>query len=317
MQRMRLFKRKRNTPGLVQEDWPEPDHSGDEIMAGGNRLTDLPDGSTGWSADSPNGRYTIKWSGREGGYSLAGDHKTLVNGRLVRPEEGHVSDTGTFVICDWLDESLTGCFYAFDLRGYTLIKRVFQANLLNGGVSPDGSMAVCQTAHCDTDDGNILTLFSLKEGTERWRIHPPTGWADHYSFAEDGSAIYVEIADRGRFRYDSTTAEFLDQNLWEESILVSGSPFDAFALGEARAAELSSVPSAKEIETVIETFQAVLRLGITKYPNLAASAHRAIGEHQERVGDEKSAIASYERALTFDAKVGVKRRLAILKKDTD
>src|ERR1019366_1285055 len=110
---------------------------------------------------------------------------------------------------------LQGVFLAFDRSGKPLIKRRFEANLFNNGLSVDGSTATCQTANAyEGEDGSKLTIFNLRAGVEVASWIPLSGWADFYAFPAEG-VIQLGYAKLGLFSY-RWDGEFLDAEKWQE-----------------------------------------------------------------------------------------------------
>jgi tetratricopeptide (TPR) repeat protein len=72
--------------------------------------------------------------------------------------------------------------------------------------------------------------------------------------------------------------------------------------------------SKSEADVLIKILNDALKSKLVGYPNEQAKAHRTAGEIYENLGETDSAIKSYEKALLLNPKVGVKRQLAILKK---
>src|SRR3546814_4600282 len=88
---------------------------------------------------------------------------------MERPNDGKVADDGTFILNDWGSrDALAGTFMAFARDGRPILKRDYAANRLNNGLSPDGGLAVCQTANAPgSPDSSLLTVFDLTEARIR------------------------------------------------------------------------------------------------------------------------------------------------------
>ncbi len=104
----------------------------------------------------------------------------------------------------------------------------------------------------------------------------------------------------------SFKGEIVDKDSWNEYRLSEALEADygysayylSFEMEPARALELLKVSIGKKLES--------------KFP---AKVYRRIGEVYEELGDLTAAISNYEAALAIDPKVGIKKRLAALKKD--
>lgn len=267
---------------------------------------------------SPDGKYTLGW--RDGSYVLLDGDEIILQGKIERPNDGKVADNGTFILNDWMShEELNGTFYAFDIQENTLVKKEFQANLFNNGLSNDGKYAVCQTANSDNDDGNTLNLFDLSTGEHLWQRHPECGWGDSYEFDTKEQLIYIVNKDLGKFAYNFV-GEFLDSERWHKASIEDAiKQPDGRSLAYIVREEFLSLDDQIDIDTgkeILSLLKKALQLGFDEYPSEEAMAYRTMGEIHEALDNKLKAIESYEKALELNPKVGVKRRLSALKKDT-
>lgn len=188
-------------------------------------------------AKSPNGRYVLVWSdadsdGQRGGmrdsglgrYALLEDGRIVVEGRLERPNDGKVTNSGVFLLHDWrFGQGLSGRICAFAADGRVLVDHAVEANLFNNGLSPDGAFAASQTANAPSDDGNQLFVFDLTEGALIARFSPEIGWADSYKFNAKTRTIRLRQRDGGEFAFGFDGA-FIDREAWIEHGLAAGKP---------------------------------------------------------------------------------------------
>ncbi|MHC4533483.1 MAG: tetratricopeptide repeat protein [Planctomycetota bacterium] len=281
----------------------------------------------GQFSTSPNGRYTLGWregtpasepdgtlKRTQGSYVLLDGDEIMLQGKMQRPNDGKVANNGTFILNDWMLHTKTnGTFYAFDVQGNILIKHLFQANLFNNGLSPDGKYAICQTA-------NTLNFFDLSTGEHLWQKKPAGYLADSYEFDLEKELIYAVDKNLGKFAY-SFSGEFLDTKQQytariENAIRQSDGSSLAFRAREhfQNLGEKIDTDTAKEILSLLEK---ALQLGLDGYANEEAMVYRTVGEVHEALDEKLKAIESYEKALELNPKVGVKRRLNALKKDTE
>jgi len=175
-----------------------------------------------WSdSDEKNHRGGHRDSGR-GRYILYNaTHDTIATqGRMERPNSGSVANNGNFSVEDWhFGNELSGTFYVFSSDGYQLIKKKFQANIYNSAISDSGRFAVCQTANAPTgEDGYRFTAFDVERNVELFSIHPPTGLANRYIFAEDIAQFGVVINNIGIFYYDMQ-GTFIDRKKYDAARL--------------------------------------------------------------------------------------------------
>lgn len=275
---------------------------------------------------SPNGRYALAWcdaqfGGRdglkvveEGSFVLREPHKVITRGKIQRPNHGNVANNGTIVINDMMfGKGGMGTFYALDRQGNVLLKKLFQANLWNNGISPDGRFAVCQTCNSDNADGNVLTFFDLLTGKILWQKQPETSWADSYEFDLEKEIIYLVYRDKGKFAY-SFSGEFIDAERWQAERIKQASGFELHAIARERFQNLDKYVDPNVGKEILSLLEKALQRGLDNYPEEQARIYRTMGELFEMLGEEPKAIESYERALRLSPKVGVKRKLEALKK---
>ena len=270
-------------------------------------------------ARSPNGRYTLIWrdgTGTHGGarengegrYLLLDEGMLIVDGRMQRPNDGKVANSGIFILNDWrFSSDLIGTFWAFRHDGSLIFSRTFTANLFNNGLSENGMLACCQTCNSSTDDSGKLTIFDLVAGRETSNSVAESGWAQEYEFVAGTSAIQLcYLHGRGSFRY-RLSGEFTDREKWIFKGLYDGDLYMA-----RRVLDQASGPlDAGQAERLIKCVEKGLRL--PEWREHQAFGWRVRGEIYEACNDLPEATRSYEKAVGLDPKIGVKRRLQKLK----
>lgn len=226
------------------------------------------------------------------------DSKIVLEGEAQRPNDGHVSDTGNFVIADWLfGEGLKSKFYAFSVDGTLLVEQLFQANLYNTGISASGKFAVCQMANADSKDGGKLFLFDLSSGAIRSQVDPESGWAHGYQFDEANETLSL-LYDKDRSYKYAFSGEFLDCDRWSVERLDFASAYELIDI----AAEKLKSPSALSREDYAKIDQ-LLTKALTDQisDNYCARGHRYRGEIQLALGNKDQAIIHLERALALNS----------------
>lgn len=266
----------------------------------------------GQHASSPSGRFTLLWQDRAsingvmrgGRYVLLDEGRLLLDAAMARPQDGKVTDDGTFILNDWgSSDELAGTFYAFATDGRQIVSRAFAANLLNNGLSDDGAFAVVQTCNAPgTVDSSVLVVFDLVAGKELACWQPVSGWATGYEFP-GGDRVRMLRHDRPSLDY-SLQGEFLDRLLWYS---------DGVSRGEHHV-----------IRDALEQGQVVSGLGPDELRRGAlvavadpderfrAQSLRLLGEVEELAGDERAALAAYRKALDINPRIGVAKRAAAL-----
>ncbi len=97
------------------------------------------------------------------------NHDTLyLISDLQRPNDGKLASNGNFIINDWMSSELNGTFYAFNSDAEVLIKRKFNSNLGNNGISENGQYAVLETYYSDSEDENKIFFFDLNNQKLLW-----------------------------------------------------------------------------------------------------------------------------------------------------
>jgi len=277
---------------------------------------------------SANGRWIVSWrdadptdmrgghrAGGKGAYLLYDflNKEVVLKGRLDRPNNGHVSNAGIFVLEDWhFGDELSGTFYAFNADGHTLLKKTFSANLLTNAVSPNGLLAVCQTANSKTEDSYKLFLFDLKSGQQRFAATPGAGWTMDYTIDEARNEVIAHIKGLGEFRYDQT-GQFVDREELEEATLRAGDYGAVIPLAERL---LQNDLSHARLDQILKAIYRARREGADANSGWKAAALKVTGLAYETLGDPTQAIAAYEQAIAINPKIGVKRRLSALQKRT-
>lgn len=268
-----------------------------------------------WSdSDAPNHRGGHRDSGH-GRYVLYNvtHNKIALQGKLERPNSGCVADNGNFSIEDWhFGSELSGTFYVISSAGRELIKKKFEANLYNSAISDSGHFAVTQTANSPVgEDGNLLTAFDVEKNVELFSIHPPTGWADGYRFAEDIPQLGVVINKIGTFYYDMQ-GNLLDSEKFDAARLRC----DRYEVVLMAAEELVKAPELNDqlASAALEATIRALSLGAEKDQGWKAVALKIQGLAHEFLRNNEAAIAAFDEALRINPKIGVKRKADSLRK---
>lgn len=278
----------------------------------------------GPSSTSPNGKYMIickDSSGNTGGhrnsgkgkYFLLEGKKVLFTGKLERPNGGKIANNGNATVEDWgFGSDLKGAFVALDINGKQLIKRHFQANILNNGISADGRFAACQTANSPgSPDNSILAIFDLTQGKEIGAFSPESGWGDDYEFPGDDTIILIH-RNVGKFRY-RMSGEFIDRALWQQAILDKAEVRALYLIKDMLREEGENI-SPDRAGMFIGHLDNVIKNLLPTDTMYRASTLRQKGELLESQNQLIEALSCYDQALSFDPKVGIKRHSDALRK---
>lgn len=269
---------------------------------------------TGQFTESRNKRFTLLWQDcawinetpRSGRFILLDDGMVILDRRMARPQDGKVANNGVFILHDWgASDVLAGTFHAFAADGREILSRAFDANLLNNGLSKDGTLAVCQTCNAPgSSESSVLGVFDLAEGREIACWQPESGWADDYEFPGDDR---VRMVRRSGIPVDySLAGEFLDRPKW-------------YADEVARGVYHVIKDALKAGQSVTGLDRDALRDGVrvaVSNPDerWKAESLRLLGEIEEQAGDERAALQAYQRALGINPKIGVAKRAAAISK---
>jgi hypothetical protein len=280
----------------------------------------------GESVRSPDRRYTLAWrdaneSGSQGGARSQGKGKFIVlagkdviaQGAVARPNDGKIANDGNFILNDWgFGGGLQGVFLAFDRSGKSIVKRRFEANLLNNGLSVDGSTAACQTANAyEGEDGSKLTVFNLRTGVEVGSWIPVSGWADFYAFPADG-VIQLGYSKLGLFSY-SWDGTFLDAEKWQEARLSKGD-YSTVMMAVEFAIKSGDQLADGLADRLLKSLERISGQIPAVDIQRKAMLKKLQGQCWEARGDLASALAAYDAALAINPKVGIKRRADQIRK---
>lgn len=277
---------------------------------------------------SPSGDWILGWSDRDttsgvsgsrdsghGRYILFNKTESRIEyqGKLERPNSGHVADNGNFSIEDWhFNSGLSGTFYVFSKSGFVLIEKSFSANLYDNAISKNGLLAICQTANSPTgDEGNLLVGFNIKDGRELFSTHPSTGWATSYKFDEDRNRFGSVFKDLGTFYRDSN-GELLDPGAFEKAKLSSGSY--VYAIRASEEIVKSDESNRELIQEALDASTKALTNGADNNDHWKSLAFKVIGLAHERLNNLEQALEAFDAALDINPKIGVKRKATSIRK---
>ena len=274
----------------------------------------------------------IRGGAREKGlgeYILIDGDNLVLWGKLERPHDGKVSDSGIFILNDWMfGEGLKGTFYSFEPNGQKLIEQNFRANLYNNGISKDGQFAVCQTCDSDNEDGNKLSFFDLGKRNLIWKLTPvgsPLGCdrANNYGFDIEKGILSLFYENGRTYRY-GFNGNFLDSQEWEKeqseksSMFTVSSPaqspngYELFEIAMKEKEELKSqIANLSTYGEFISLMEKALEKGVSEHSQ--STIHRELGEAYQKIGTPAEAIHHFEKAISLNPKIGVKKILKTLK----
>ncbi len=282
----------------------------------------------GCSTQSPNGEFILAWrdadpAGRRGGFRESGDgdyylihnEKVIAEGRMERPNQGHVANNGNFVLADWhFGQSLNSTFYAFDKNGGVLLQREFGANALHNGLSNDGRFATYMTAGGDHKDASKLSLFDIDDDELLWSKWPESGRPDSYQFDPREATLWLVYNNKGKFAYSMTDGDFIDWERWETERIDWARPWELSQIGLERLKTAPDPISLEEGAEIAFVLKKAIATGISDAPPQHAKTLKGLGDLWVRLGDDNEALKCFEEASDVHEKAGVKMRIAAIQK---
>ena len=316
----RLFGK--NSEPLAADSLASPSFEIDEFSHGLVSIDAL--GFIGHMATAPGGCFKLIWSDRDpqsgrggnreaghGYWALLGPAGIVVEGALERPQDGKVSDTGVFVLNDWLfGNDLQSRFTAFRPDGTPILAHHLSANVINSAISEDGRFAICQTANAPgSPDSCQFILFDLEQAREISRWETETGWTSGFAFDTLNKKVRLFHKDEEAIDY-SFDGLMIDRDAWQGRRIAQGDIAVIRAIVEADEDSGTTHPR----EKLLAGLDHAARHGESWQ---RAMALRLAGELYERAGDERQALTAFDQALLLDPQIGVSRRADKLRKKLD
>ncbi|PWU03761.1 MAG: hypothetical protein C5B52_02865 [Bacteroidetes bacterium] len=255
--------------------------------------------------DPENGVFGFRQSG-EGYYFLIEDLHVIREGRLQRPNDGQVSDNGTFIVSDWLfGEELKSRAYCFDKNGDLILDETFYANMLCSSISNNGRYAIFHTLGSDSEDSNSIFIYDLSDCSLVLKKKCDYPRPNSYSIDEIEMKILINYDSIGSF-----------------AMSLNGEIEERLELNKAYVATLSGNRLIYESIALLNEFGEsedlinLIRKGLLDQEssvNTKAVGYKFLGEiYEER--NIQIAIDYFENALACNPKIGLKKKLQALRK---
>lgn len=247
-----------------------------------------------------------KWE--NGNIALIKDKTLLFGKKLQRPNDCFVSNDGIVIACDWLNsDALTGKFLIFNSTGEELFSKKTMTNLGNCAISDNSQIALFETHNSNTSDGNRIFIVDI---TQKEVIHKFERPVSFNSAIIDTEAKRVKLKDYKGFTYEiDFEGNQTNAVEYENNILTKGSVYDRLWV---------YVDKPNEVKLKDPKYLEVLTKALTdndaSYSFGTDKIFRMIGDYHEANGNIEKTIEYWEKAFSFNPKVGVKRKLDALKK---
>jgi hypothetical protein len=290
----------------------------DESLVSGKRETRIEDitGFYGNREYSPNGNFCVsfadghyendKW--KKGDIALIKDKKLLFKKKLQRPNDFFVSNDGIVIGCDWLNsDALTGKYLIFDSTGEELFAKKTTANLGNCAISENSQIALFETYNSDTNEGDKIFIIDVSQKHIIHKFERPTSFN---SAIIDTEAKRIKLKSHKGFIFEiDFEGNQTNTEEYENHILTKGSVYDKLWVYADKPDKMKlKDPKYLELLTMALTdIDATYSFGKDKI-------YRMIGYYHEANGNIEKTIENWEKAFMINPKVGVKRKLDVLKK---
>lgn len=249
-------------------------HKRNNIIISGDLIIIKSEKFGGVFSPSHNGKYKICWSSRDGKYLLLCDNVILISGKLQIPNDGKVGDNGVFIFNDLMNN---------DSKNIEITNGTVFIGNENGGIVFNKLYKANLNYNYLTEDGNYALVQTYNSDND------------------DGNCLIlidclsgIEIM-KTTYHYGWCNQYVIDMNnkvIWQTTF--NGNKYPIYI-------EQNNFSMEKYLLNLLEI-------------NYSAINFRRLGEYYESINENQKAIIAYEKALSFDSKVGVKKKLDALKK---
>lgn len=263
--------------------------------------------------------FTLKNGNRErvdGKAIFINKDKLFLIPNVERPHDGKMAENGNFIFNDWMyDPGLCGTFYAFDSGAKLLLKQKFNSNLAKNGLSNNGRYAVVETAISKSDDQDSIFFFDIMGGKLLWERKRDVKNVKEFVFDDDLNILTV-FYDNNRSYRQRYNGEFLDNDKLEKERITRANGYELFRIAKEKMDKIEMDNSQlSDYTEVLLILDKSLNKSIS--PNTKAQIHRVIGEIYYDHGRNKETLDNFEKALSYNPNIGVKRLYKQLKEEKE
>lgn len=225
---------------------------------------------------------------------------------LMRPHDGKLAENGSFIISDWMTAGeREGTFYVFNSEANVLIKKKFNSNLGKNAISESGRFAVIETLLSDSEDGDKIFFFDLVLGKLIWESVRSVGNIENFQFNENKKILTVSYGDFLNYHH-TFQGEFLDEEKLEKERVGQANGYELFSIAKKKKDGLDNNKSnLSDYEEVLYLLEKASNKDVSRHTK--AGIHRMIGETYYNFGKTDLALFNFEKALSYNPNVGVKR----------
>jgi hypothetical protein len=240
---------------------------------------------------------------------LDGD-RIVVRGRMERPNDGHIADTGRFALTDWhFGSQRASTFTVTEPDGSIRLQRHYPVNAGSSCLSPDGRVAALALLSnpAEPDLSNQLIMFDVDRDAELWRVRLPIAWRT-MRIDPDRAALVLMQPDQAELSLRVSDGFVASEEL--RAVRLSSSPFGVVdVVTEELRDQTTPGP-----ETLDQWDRELLQAteGLVDRPRWLAKVARLRGEIAEHRGDQQAALTLYQQALELEPASGVRRRIEAL-----
>lgn len=251
-------------------------------------------------------------SSRKGVIALVSvnEKKLLFKKTLQRPHDFHVSNNGIVVCCDWLNtesNSLAGTFSAIDRTGAILYSKKTSANVGNCAISVDGKISLFETHSSETDDSDRIFLIDIETKREISKFHRPYPFIDAKI---NPQTQQIQLIDNREIVFEiDFNGNQLNEVEYEKQVMNEGSVYDKLIHYHYKPDEVK-LKDRKYLDLLLQS----LKDENASYSFGQDKLYRMIGEYYEANGETRQTIENWEKAIEINPKVGVKKKLDLLKR---
>lgn len=292
-----------------------------EASANGNGEVDIKDitGFYGTKSYSPDNDYCVSFSDgyyendtwQNGNIALVKENKLLYKKKLGRPHNCLVSNNGIVIACDWLNsDALTGRFLIFNEKGEEIFSNKTTANIGNCAISDDSQIVLFETSISDTNDSHKFFIIDVAKRKIVKTFERP---ASFQRATIDTSKKTIRIKDYRGFVFEiDFKGNQTNKKEYENQILTNGSVYDRLLFYEGIPDE-TKYKDPRYIQVLTEA----LGDNDALYSFNRDRILRKMGEYYEANCNINKAIKYWEKAIKINSKVGVKRKLNSLKRNSN